>query len=49
MAIETVIAELVRSTTEIMRTNGVLQAQLKKSEAQVQNLQANSSRSRPRA
>jgi diguanylate cyclase (GGDEF)-like protein len=41
MAIETVIAELVRSTTEIMRTNGVLQAQLKKSEAQVQNLQAN--------
>lgn len=40
MAIEAVIAELVRSTSEIMRTNGVLQAQLKKSEAQVRDLQA---------
>jgi diguanylate cyclase (GGDEF)-like protein len=39
MPIEAVIAELVRSTTEMIRTNGVLQAQLERSEAQVQDLQ----------
>ena len=39
MAIETVITELVRSTNDIIRTNGVLQAQLKRSEAQVNDLQ----------
>jgi diguanylate cyclase len=39
MAIEAVIAELVRSTNAIMRTNGVLQSQLKTSEAQVMDLQ----------
>jgi diguanylate cyclase len=39
MTIETVINELVRSTNEIIRTNGVLQAQLKRSETQVHDLQ----------
>jgi diguanylate cyclase len=40
MAIEAVIGELVRSTNDIIRTNGVLQDQLKRSEAQVHDLQA---------
>jgi diguanylate cyclase len=39
MAIETVIAGLVRSTNEIIRTNQVLQSQLMRSEAQVHDLQ----------